>query len=161
VSTLNRQAQSANLITIQFDGETMGIIQTVRFSGDFGLTDESGIGQNTVWEYVPGIAHINVSASGIVLFANNLLKAGIVPSTGVREVLQGKVIDITLFSKAIPAVGSTAAKLPRILLKATYCSVASIDVGISTGKAISFDATFRAIDLIGDLIGTDPAAVAT
>jgi hypothetical protein len=151
---INRQVQSANLLVIQFDGQTMGIIQTVRFAGDFGLTDESGIGDNMVWEYVPGIAHVNVSASGIVLIANNLLKAGIVPSTGVREILQGKVIDIGLFSKVIPAVGTTAEIPAKTLLKATRCSVASIDVGVNTGKAISFDATFRAIDLIGDLIGT-------
>lgn len=139
MSTINKQVLSANIITIQFDNQVIGILKSLRVSGDFGLTDESGIGDNLVIEYVPGIAHINVSASGIVLLKQNLLKAGIVPSATAAEVLKGKVFDIGMFDKVSG----------KWLLKAIDCSVASIDIGIDTGRAVSFDATFRARDLAG------------
>ncbi|KIL42079.1 hypothetical protein SD70_02530 [Gordoniibacillus kamchatkensis] len=143
MATINKQVQSANLLVIQFDGQQIGIVNSARFSGDFGLTDESGIGDNVVVEYVPGIAHVNVSASGIVLIQKNLLSAGIVPSSSVRDILQGKVFDIGVFNRTSGAW----------LLKASDCSVASIDIAINTGRAVSFDASFRARDLSGTLLG--------
>lgn len=141
--TINRQVQSANLLVIQFDAQQIGIVSSARFSGDFGLTDESGIGDNVVVEYVPGIAHVNVSASGIVLIQKNLMSAGIMPSSSVRDVLQGKVFDIGLYNRTSGAW----------LLKAIDCSPASIDIGVNTGRGVSFDASFRARDMSGTLLG--------
>lgn len=143
MSTINRQVQSSNLLLIQFDGKQIGIVQTLRMSGDFGLTDESGIGDNLVIEYVPGIAHVNVSASGIVLLTNNLIAAGIAPSSSAKEVLSGKVFDIGLYSRASGAW----------LLTAVDCSLASIDIGVNTGRAVTYDASFRARDMKGTLLG--------
>lgn len=148
MSRLNKQVLSANILTIQFDNQVIGIIQSLRISGDFGLTDESGIGDNLVVEYVPGVAHINVSASGIVLIAKNLLSAGIMPSTSARDVLTGKVFDIGLFDKASGVW----------LMKAIDCSSASIDIGINTGRAVSFDGSFRARDMAGTLVSASPTA---
>jgi hypothetical protein len=139
LSTIRKDVLSANIISIQFDNQVIGIIQSLRVSGDYGLTEESGIGENMVYEYVPGIAHINVSASGIVLLSQNLLKAGIVPSSA-RDVLTGKVFDIGMFDR-VKGVW---------ILKAIDCSVASVDIGFNTGRAVSYDATFRARDLAGD-----------
>lgn len=143
MATVNRQVQAANLLIIQFDSKQIGIVQTARFSGDFGLTDESGIGDNVVIEYVPGIAHINVSASGILLIQNNLLAAGLMPSSSVREVLAGKVFDIGIYSRTSGAW----------LLKAIDCSAASMDIGVNTGRAVTYDYSFRARDIAGTLLG--------
>lgn len=140
---INRQVQSANLLVIQFDAFQIGVVQTARFSGDFGLTDESGIGDNVVIEYIPGIAHINVSASGILLIQNNLVAAGLLPSTSVREILAGKVFDIGVFNRASGAW----------LLKAIDCSPASMDIGVNTGRAVNYDYSFRARDMAGTLLG--------
>ncbi|UOF90773.1 hypothetical protein LSG31_00375 [Fodinisporobacter ferrooxydans] len=141
--TINRQVQSANLLVIEFDGQQIGVVQTARFSGDFSLTDESGIGDNVVVEYVPGIAHITVSASGILLIQKNLLSAGLMPSNSVRDVLQGNVFDIGLYSRSSGAW----------LLKAIDCSPASMDIGVNTGRAATYDYSFRARDIAGTLIG--------
>lgn len=141
--TINKKVQSSNLLVIQFDGLQIGIVQTARFSGDFGLTDESGIGDSVVVEYVPGIAHINVSASGILLLQNNLVAAGLFPSSSVREVLAGKVFDIGIFNRTSGAW----------LLKAIDCSPASMDIGVNTGRAMTYDYSFRARDLAGTLLG--------
>jgi hypothetical protein len=147
VTTTNRQVQSANLLVIEFGGFQIGIVQTMRISGDFGLTDESGIGDNAVVEYIPGIAHINVSASGILLLTQNLLSAGLMPSTGVKEILSGKVFDIGIYT---PKVGTVEGKW---LLKAIDCSAASMDIGINTGRALTYDYSFRARDIAGTLLG--------
>lgn len=140
---VNKQVQSANLLVIQFDTQVIGIVQSARFSGDFGLADESGIGDNIVVEYVPGVAHINVSASGILLIQKNLISAGFLPSSSVRDVLAGNVFDIGIYHKDSGAW----------LLKATDCSPASMDIGINTGRAVSYDYSFRARDIAGTLIG--------
>jgi hypothetical protein len=143
MATINRQVQSANLLVIEFDGQQIGVVQTARFSGDFGLTDESGIGDNVVVEYVPGVAHITVSCSGILLIQKNLISAGLMPSNSVRDILQGKVFDIGLYSRATGAW----------LLKAIDCSPASMDIGVNTGRAVTYDYSFRARDMAGTLIG--------
>lgn len=143
VTSTNRQVQSANLLVIEFGGVQIGIVQSARFSGDFGLTDESGIGDSVVVEYIPGIAHVNVSASGILLISQNLVSAGLLPSAGVRDALNGKVFDIGLFNKASGAW----------LLKAYDCSAASMDFGVNTGRAVTYDYSFRARDIGGTLIG--------
>lgn len=151
VVKVNRQVQSANVLVIQFDTQTIGVVQTARFSGDFGLTDESGIGDSLVVEYVPGIAHINVSASGILLLSNNLLKAGLMPSTSAGEVLKGRVFDIGLYSRTSGAW----------LLKAIDCSSASFDIGVNTGRAVTYDYSFRARDIAGTLIDPGKAPATT
>lgn len=143
MATTLRKVQSANLLVVRYDNKEIGITQTLRFSGDFGLQDESGIGDNVVVEYVPGIAHVNVSASGIVLLNQNLLAAGIVPSSSVRDILVGNVFEIGVFSKTSGAW----------LIKAIDCSVASFDVGVNTGRGLTFDASFRARDITGTLLG--------
>lgn len=143
MTKINRQVQSANLLTIEFDQKQIGIVQTSRFSGDFGLTDESGIGDNVVVEYVPGIAHINVSASGILLIQQNLISAGLLPSTSVRDILNGIVFDIGLYSR----------QSGQWLLKAIDCSAASMDISVNQGRATGYDYSFRARDLAGTLIG--------
>jgi hypothetical protein len=143
MSKINRQVQSANLLVIQFDALQVGIVQSARFSGDFGLTDESGIGDNVVVEYVPGIAHINVSASGILLLKQNLISAGLLPSSSVREILNGKVFDIGVYNRTSGAW----------LLKAIDCSTASVDIGINTGRSVTYDYSFRARDMAGTLLG--------
>lgn len=140
---VNRQVQSANLLVIQFGGVEVGVVQSARFSGDFGLTDESGIGDSVVVEYIPGVAHVNVSASGILLIQKNLLQAGLMPSTSVREILAGKVFDIGIFNRSTGAW----------LLKAIDCSSASFDIGVNTGRALTYDYSFRARDIAGTLIG--------
>jgi hypothetical protein len=140
---INKQVQSSNLLVIQFDQFQIGIVQSARFSGDFGLTDESGIGDSLVVEYVPGIAHINVSASGILLITQNLISAGLLPSASVKEILAGKVFDIGLYSR----------DSGKWLLKAIDCSAASMDIGVNTGRALTYDYSFRARDLAGTLLG--------
>lgn len=143
MSRINKQVQSANLLVIRFDGQEVGICQSARFSGDFGLTDESGIGDSVVVEYVPGIAHVNVSVSGILLIQKNLMTAGLAPTTSVREALAGKVFDVGVFNRISGA----------FLLKAIDCSLASFDIGVNTGRATSYDYSFRARDIAGTLIG--------
>jgi len=143
MATVNRQVQSANLLVIEFDGQQIGIVNTARFSGDFALTDESGIGDNVVVEYVPGVAHITVSTSGILLIQKNLISAGMLPSSSVRDILKGNVFDIGLYSRISGAW----------LLKAIDCSAASMDIGVNTGRALTFDYSFRARDMAGTLIG--------
>jgi hypothetical protein len=118
---------------VEFDGQQIGVVETARFSGDFGLQDVSGIGDNVVIEYVPGIAHISVSASGILLLNKNLISAGLAPGSSVRDILNGKVFDIGLFSRASGAW----------LLKAIDCSFASIDVGVNSGRAAELRLLFQ------------------
>ena len=148
-NTVNKQVRSANAILITVKNQVIGISSSARFQADFALQDQAGIGDNVVIEYVPGIARVTVSLSGVLLISQNLVSAGILPtSTGVRDILAGNVFDVGVYTTV---AGSNTAG--SCLLLASSCMPSQMGYSVQTGQAVTYDHSFSALDLSGSLIG--------
>jgi hypothetical protein len=144
----NNQVRSANACLIVVQNQVIGISQSLRIQADFALQDQSGIGDSVVIEYVPGIAKITVSLSGVFLIAQNLASVGIVPSQSVRDVLQGNVFDVGVYS-SIAGTNTPG----NLLVKAISCSPSSMSYSVDTGQSLKYDHQFACLDLAGSLLG--------
>lgn len=143
----NKQVRSANQVLITVQNQVIGIVSSCRIQADFALQDQAGIGDNVVIEYVPGIARITVSLSGILLINQNLANAGILPSKSVRDILNGTVFDVGVYTT------TAGTNTPGSLLVAAYsCTPANMSYSVDTGQALKYDHSFSALDLGGSLI---------
>ena len=138
-----RTVNSGNRIEVQFDGQTIGLLQNLRPSDDYGHEPASGIGDIHVSEYVPSLARHQLSASAMVLFAGNLRDTGIAMENG-DAVLKGLVFDIAVYGKDPKNSG--------LLRKYTDCSFTSGSVEITKHAVVISDAQFVAIDAVGTKI---------
>jgi hypothetical protein len=145
---VNRQVRSANQVLIVVQNQVIGISKSCRIQADFALQDQAGIGDNVVIEYVPGIARITVSLSGILLLNQNLANAGILPSVSVRDILNGNVFDVGVYSTT---AGSNTPN--ALLVKAISCMPSNMGYSVDMGQAMTYDHSFVALDLAGNLIG--------
>lgn len=138
MSKPNVQTHSGNRIVVEFDGQKVGLVQSVRMNDSYGLEAASGIGDIHVVEYVPSKAMHSLSVSTMVLFKKNLAKAGIVPENG-DAALQGLVFDIVSYSR----------DTGEVLKKYTGCSFDSGDVDVSAHRIVTRSGQFKAIDTSG------------
>lgn len=139
MATTHRITRSGNLIDVQFDGKSIGMLQNLRPSDSYGHQPASGVGDIHVQEYVPSMAEHRLTASTMVLFENNLRSQGIAMENG-DDVLRGLVFDIVIF-------GKTADE--GILRKYTKCSYTGGDVEISKHAIVVTNAQFVALDVTG------------
>lgn len=145
---VNKQVRSSNACLIVIRNLVIGIVTSLRISGDFALQDVSGIGDNVVIEYVPGVARVSVSMSGVQLIQANLAAAGIVPSSSVRDILNGNVFDTGVYTTT-----SGSMQPQNLLIKAISCSPSSLGYSFDTGQSVKYDHQFVALDLAGNLLG--------
>jgi hypothetical protein len=134
----NVKTRSGNRVVIQFDGNTVGLLQNIRMSDDYGLQEASGIGDIHVIEWVPGMARHQVSAETMVLFNGALRDQGLTPENG-DAVLEGAVFDICVMSKDDGSV----------LRKIVSCSFASGDTTVTKHAIITSNCQFNALDVSG------------
>ena len=138
MATRNVQTYSGNRIVVEFDGKTVGLVQSVRMNDNYGLEPASGIGDIHVVEHVPSKAVHSISVSTMVLFKGSLAGLGLAPENG-DAVLQGNVFDIVEYSRDTGAV----------LRKYISCSYDSGDVDVSAHRIVMRSAQFRALDASG------------
>lgn len=139
MATEHRITHSGNRIDVQFDGKSIGLLQNLRPSDDYGHQPASGIGDIHVQEYVPSMANHRLTASTMVLFEQNMRDAGIAMENG-DEVLKGLVFDIVIYGKA-PKAG--------VLRKYTKCSYTGGDIDIAKHAIVASNAQFVALDVTG------------
>lgn len=137
----NLLTYSGNRIVVSFDGKPIGLCQAVRASDNYGLEDASGIGNIHVIEHVPSKAVHTLSVTNMTLFVGNMADQDIRPQNG-TEVMQGMVIDITIFSN------DTGAALRSYIA----CSFESGDVDVTAHRIVIQSGQFKALDTIGQLI---------
>lgn len=135
---VNKLARSGNRVLVQFDGRTVGAVQSVSAHDDYGPDAVSGIGDIHVAEYVPTIARHSISVETMVLFTGSLRQLGIIPENG-DAVLKGLVFDIVEVSKDDNSV----------LRKYVGCSYASGGVEVRKHQIILASAVFMALDVVG------------
>lgn len=134
----NQKVRSGNRIVVQFDGKTIGLIQNVRMSDDYGPEPASGVGDIHVQEYVPTQARHILSVSAMVLQTGSLREAGIAVENG-DGALQGLVFDFVSMDKDSGAV----------LRKYVGCSYASGDVDVTKHAIVMNSGQFNALDVQG------------
>lgn len=136
----HRITHTGNKIDVQFDGQAIGLIQNLRPSDDYGHQPASGVGDIHVQEYVPSMATHRLTASTMVLFAQNMRDAGIAMENG-DAVLRGLVFDIVIYGKDPKAGG--------VLRKYIKCSYTGGDVDVSKHAIVASNAQFVALDVSG------------
>jgi hypothetical protein len=139
MASINLKARSGNRIVATFDGKQIGLVQSIRISDDYSPEPASGIGDIHVAEYVPTMARHSLSVSAMKLFIGDMRQAGITSLNG-DDMLVGRVFDILVISKddGVP------------LRKYIGCSFASGDVDVTKHAIIVTNASFNALDVVGD-----------
>lgn len=139
----NLRTRSGNRAVVYFDGQKVGLIQTVRMSDDYAPDPASGIGDIHVQEWVPTMARHNLNVSAMLLNRGALSQAGaIIPENG-DDVLIGLVFDIEVVDKATN----------DLIRKYTGCSYASGDIEVSKHTIVMQSAVFNALDVAGTGVG--------
>lgn len=134
------KVRSANHIEIKVDGQTVGLMQSVRCSDDYGLEPVSGVGSIKVVEHVPTVARHSLSISFAVLRRDLLLDMGFVPKNG-EDALRGLVFDVEMFDR----------RDGQMVKKYTGCSYSSGDVSVDAHRIIVRNGQFMALDTDGNM----------
>ena len=132
--------RTSNHVRITLDGTTVGLMQNLRASDDYGMEPVSGIGDIHVVEHVPTVARHNLSVSFACLRRDLLISKGFVPENG-DAALKGLVFDIEVYDK----------RDNELIKKYMKCSYASGDVSFDAHRVIVRNATFMAIDTSGKI----------
>lgn len=134
----NLKVRSGNRTVVSFDGQDIGLVQSVRSSDDYGHEPASGIGDAHVVEHVPGMARHTISISKMTLLKDLVRKAGIYAENA-DDVLKGRVFDIVTYGK----------DENDILRKYTGCTFVNGDTEVVAHRIVTSNATFNAIDVSG------------
>lgn len=138
MATQNLKTHSGNRLLIEMDGQTVGLLQSVRASDSYGLEDASGIGDIHVQEHVPTKAVHALSVSAMALFTGNLRQRGLMPENG-DAALQGMVFDVVCYSR----------DTGKRLFKYISCSYDSGDVDVSAHRITMQSGQLKALDRLG------------
>ncbi len=136
---------TGNLVTIQFDGQVIGTIQSMTVNDDYGPEPVSGVGSVAVYEYPPTMARHTISVEYAVLKSKSLMSLGVVPEHGCERLL-GLELDIIIYAKndcESTTGGGTE------LRKYEKCTLASGSFQIQAHRVIMSNATFNARKVTG------------
>jgi hypothetical protein len=140
-ASINLKTQTGNRVVVTMGGKRVGLVQSIRLNDDYSPDPASGIGDIHVQEYVPTMARHSLSVSKMRLFKDDLRTDGIEALNG-DAVLEGKVFDITVYSKDDGTM----------LRKYVGCSYASGEVDITKHAIVITNAQFMALDVTGSLL---------
>lgn len=138
MATENIVVRSGNRVFLKFDGKAVGLIRNLRCSDNFNPEPASGIGDIHVQEYVPTVAHHNLTAQAIIMKTGDLRTQGIVVENG-DDALKGMVFDIEVFDKDTGA----------LLRKYTGVSISSADTEIQAHQILMQNVQMVALDAVG------------
>lgn len=138
MATVNQIARSGNIITLMFDGQQVGLIQSLSAQDDYSPEPASGIGSIKIQEYVPTVARHSVQVSGVLLRTNSMLELGLIAENG-DAMLDGAVFDIVVADK----------ETGTVLRVYSGCSYASGSIEVQKHAMIMQSAQFNALDVRG------------
>ena len=133
MANTNQIIRSANEAVIVIGGKTYGLMTSVRFDSDFGVQEQYGIGDINPVENLPTAGRYTVTTARILLKTDQMVADGIIPASS-GDVLTGLVFDILVIDKD-----------GAVLQKARGCTFASGSVDVSANRAITGNATFKAL----------------
>lgn len=144
-----QSVMTGNIVSLEFGGSRIGIIQSLNAQDDFGFQPVAGVGRVTAYENAPGFARFTVTTDSIFLFpkliagttsladGDNLVNfedADIAPKIA-EDILRGLVVDIVIRTKG-----------GRELFRYKYCSYTGGSFGIQRNAPVTRGAQFLAID---------------
>lgn len=135
---VNVKTHSGNRVIVKLDGQSVGLIQSVRMNDDYGPEPASGIGDIEVQEYVPTMARYSLNVSNMVLRQENMRTKGLTPEDA-DGVLKGIVFDFEVYDK----------DTNTLLRKYSGCSYASGDLEVSKHSIVMSNAMFNALSVSG------------
>ncbi|MBT3196817.1 MAG: hypothetical protein HN842_05260 [Gammaproteobacteria bacterium] len=138
----NPQAMSGNSITVKLNDKTVGVVQSITGQDDYAHEPLSGIGDIHPEEHVPSMARHAINVEEMVLHSRSMLQSGVASENG-DAALQGLTFDIVVSDKA------SGAELRRY----KTCSYVSGSVNFRKHAIVVSNASFQAIDVIGNLTG--------
>jgi hypothetical protein len=132
--------RTGNHLRITMDGQTVGLMQSIDCSDDYGVEPQSGIGDIHVKEYVPTVARHTLQTNFAVLKNELLVEKGFVPGNG-DDALRGLVFDVEIFDT----------REGKLVKKYRNCTYASGSAQFQAHRTIMRNATFMALDTEGDM----------
>lgn len=136
--TQNVQSFVGNLTVLYLGGKTFAMTQSCRIITDYQQQPNSGVSDNEVIEYVPGLTTITVEITAAMSRAISLQSAGLAPSR-TQDILLGNVFNLVVNDKVTGKPIITVRKL----------SVSQDTITIAKHAINQFDATFMAINKRG------------
>jgi len=138
MSSTNLKVRSGNRIKVLFDGQQVGLIDSVRMDDDYSPEPASGIGDIHVVEYVPTMARHTVHVTNMVLNAASLRSLNIHAENG-DDVLKGRVFDFEVYDKDSGV----------LLRKYVNCSYARGGIDTRKHAIVVASGDFMALDVTG------------
>jgi len=134
----NRNVRTGNQIIVLFDGQPVGLVQSVTANDDYAPEPASGVGDIHVQEYVPTMARHSLNVSKMLLNKDQLTLAGIVPENG-DAVLKGNVFNFEQYDNLTG----------QLLRQYISCSYASGSIEVQKHAIVMASAQFNALDTSG------------
>jgi hypothetical protein len=132
------RVMTGNEIRVAIDGVELELVQSIRFTDDYGHEDASGIGDIHVQEHVPTVARHTATMSKLAVPREVAVELGIITENG-DVAMEGKIFDIEVFEKASGA----------LIRKVINCVNIGGDIGFTAHRMIMTDAQFRGRDVSG------------
>ena len=149
----NIQVFSGNRITIEVDGQPVGMAQSATCSDSYALEPASQIGDIHVVEYVPTMARHQIDLELMLFYKKalaDIIGDGYVLDNGLAA-LRGIVFDIVIRGKLIEGLptpaGRTDQELQRIIRKYLSCSYDGGQVTVRKHAIVIQNARFMALDV--------------
>ena len=133
-----QRVMTGNEIRVAIDGVELELVQSIRFTDDYGHEDASGIGDIHVQEHVPTVARHTATMSKLAVPREVAVELGIITEHG-DAAMAGKVFDIEVFEKESGA----------LIRKVINCTNIGGDIGFTAHRMIMTDAQFRGRDVSG------------
>jgi hypothetical protein len=123
----------------------IGLGQTATINEDADLQAASGVGDNRVKQWVPGMARVTVSITDMALITQSMESLGQAPSRSFTDLLSAQTFDILILDQF-----NTTGTQP--LKTITDCSFANSSIQISKHVPITISGTLNGIDISGSMI---------
>ena len=140
----NIQTFSGNRIFVEFGGQRIGLIQSVRASDNYAHEDASGIGSIQIQEFVPSKAVHQLSVSGMVLFVGNMRDQGLSLENG-ADAMRGLIFDVAIFGSTVEGPADTGGLLRTYI----GCVFDSGDIDVTAHRITIQSGQLKALDVIG------------
>lgn len=129
---------TGNEVRVAIDGVELELLQSIRFTDDYGHEAASGIGDIHVQEHVPTVARHTATMSKLAVPRETAIELGIVSENG-DSALQGRVFDIEVFDR----------KSGVLIRKIINCVNIGGDIAFTAHRMIMTDAQFQGRDASG------------
>lgn len=153
--TNNVTVYSGNLVFVQFQAPNgtvnyVGLGQTATINQDAGLQAASGIGDNRVKQWVPGMAQVTVNVADMAINSQSYESLGLAPSTSLTDILTLGLFTITIVDQTVDPQTGAYSLVP--IKQVIDCLYAQGSLNITKHAPLTANVTFNGLDVSGQLV---------